>query len=265
MVVPVNDNITAMYNSRANYQTSTPAQQKGQCSTCVSKTDKSATKKQKVGVAICSTLGLAASLMLLAKCNKKHSYTINPLKMFKGNIKDSYLMKADYKSKEVIAMGIGSILGGLAGGALFDDKKNMNAKVREGIVQIANISFPIVSVEALTYCGDMLSKKMLPEWLSSGNIVKKTAAKLPAALGAMTGLVIGMQVGNKCSNKFNEKVFHKKDNRPVVWKDFSAHLDDIAVASTFVAPDNILTKLVSRAIPAALFVPGYETGTKKEV
>ena len=78
----------------------------------------------------------------------------------------------------------------------------------------------------------------------------------------MAGLVTGMYVGNRCSNKFNEKVFHKKDDRPIKWADFSAHVDDIGVAATFVAPDNIITKAISKVIPAALVVAGYETGTK---
>ena len=104
----------------------------------------------------------------------------------------------------------------------------------------------------------------MPNWCNSKNFLKQAATKLPPAAGAMCGLVSGMYIGNRASNKLNEKLFNKQDNRPMKWKDFSAHVDDIGVAATFVAPDNFVTKSISRLIPFALLVPGYETGIKKE-
>ena len=184
--------------------------------------------------------------------------------MFKGDIKKSFLAETDYKTGKIVTIGAGSILGGLVGGRLFGDKKDSNARLREGIVQIANITFPIAIVEALSYGGTKLSSKLMPNWSKSKNFFKQTVTKLPPAAGAMVGLLTGMYLGNKFSNKFNEKVFNKKDNRPIEWTDFSAHVDDIGVAATFVAPDNIITKGISRLIPAALLVAGYESGTKKE-
>jgi len=220
--------------------------------------------KQKTAAAIGSALGVAASLMLLAKFDRKHKYTINPLKMFKGNLKNSYVMNSPYESKEIISMGAGSILGGLIGGSLCDKKENFNAKLREAIVQFTNISLPIIFVQALSKGGEILSGKMMPEWAKSASLFKKSAAKLPQVAGAMVGLMSGMYLGNKASNKVNEVIFHKKDNRPVKLTDFSAHIDDMCVAATFVAPENPITHIVSRFIPFALMVAGNEVGSKKE-
>ena len=222
-------------------------------------------RKQKIGALTGAVLGTCAALMVLAKFDKTKAYSINPLKMFKGKIKDSYLANGVYRTNQIISMGIGSILGGIIGGSLTDDKKNLKPKLREGIVQIINVSMPIAFVEGLTVAGNYLASKIMPKWYSSKNILKQGVTRLPAAIGAMAGLVGGIKVGNIISNKINEKLFHKKDDRPVKLKDFSAHLDDVAVAATFISPENIVTKAVSRAIPVAIFVPGYESGTKKEV
>lgn len=265
MNVGVNDSITALYNSQQIAKQNNMSDNKiSSAPENVSVKTSMPTKKEKIGVGICSALGVGASLMLLAKLSKGHNYTINPLKMFRGSIKDSYLAKTEYKTKQIVTIGAGSILGGLAGGAIFGKKEDSQARLREGIVQIANISAPIALVQALSWAGNTVSGKLMPNWCNSKNLLKQAVTKLPAAAGAMTGLISGMVIGNKLSNKFNEKVFHKKDDRPIKWEDFSAHVDDIGVAATFVAPDNILTKTISRVIPAALVVAGFETGTKKE-
>lgn len=262
MSVGITDNISALYQLQQSNR-------KSDTNTSVSSSPDEykridLSKSQKMGIGLCSAIGLAASLMLLAKFDKSKKYTINPLKMFRGNIKDSYIISTRYKTKEVVTMGAGSIIGGLVGGALFDKKDNFESKIRESIVQISNITFPIALVEGLTTLGKYASNKIMPNWNKSEKFIHKAVTNLPPTVGAVLGLGTGMFVGNRVSNKFNEKMFHKKDDRPVKWKDLSAHVDDIGVAATFVAPDNPLTKLVSKLIPAALFVPGYETGIKKE-
>ena len=262
MSIGINDNISALYRLQ---QEPHSRQNTGSCAPVDDKKAVCPTSKMKVGAGICSALGVMASLMLLAKCDKSKAYSINPLKMLRGNIKDSYILNKRYKTKEIVTIGAGSILGGLAGGAILDDKKNFNSKLREGVVQILNITFPIAFVEALSLCGTTLAEKSMPNWCQSKNFFKQVVTKVPATIGAISGLICGMYVGNRCSNKLNEKIFRKKDDRPVKMTDFSAHVDDIGVAATFIAPENILTKTVSRLIPAALVVAGYETGIKSEL
>lgn len=264
MNVGINDNITALYQLQLARQNKIAANNNS-CAPSVASSEKSElSKKSKIGIGICTGIGTAASLMLLAKLDRSHNYTINPLKMFKGDLRKSFMAEKQYKTKEIVTIGAGSILGGLIGGTIFGDKKDSNARVREGIVQMANITFPIAIVQALSWTGTKISEKTMPNWCITENVFKQAVTKLPPAIGAMCGLLTGMYIGNRFSNRLNEKLFNKQDNRPMKWKDFSAHVDDIGVAATFVAPNNFITKTISRLIPIALFVPGYETGTKKE-
>lgn len=264
----VNDNITALYNAQQTARPVTTQSQRVATESVSQTADKKPAEKseklKKIGVGIFSALGVAASLAILSKFDKSHKYSLKPSKMFGGKLKDSYLANATYKTKEIVSMGAGSILGGLLGGYLFDDKSNMNAKKREAVVQMINVSFPIAFVEGLSTLGAKFANKTMPNLLKSNNIFKKLVGNLPACAGAAIGLATGIVLGNKVSNKLNEKIFHKKDNRPIEITDMSAHVDDMCMAATLVAPNNILTKTVSRIIPVALSIPGYETGTKKE-
>jgi hypothetical protein len=210
MSIGVSNNILAMYQDIEQTRKN-ESSLKNSCAP-VKKEDNEATipKKQKIGVGVCTALGVAASLMLLAKLDKRRNYSINPLKIFKGKIKNSYLAEANYKTKEIVTIGTGSILGGITGGTIFGDKKDFNSKVREGIVQIMNISFPIAFVQALSAGGNKLTELTMPNWCKSKNLLKQSVTKLPATAGAMVGLISGMVLGNKLSNKLNEKLFHKK-------------------------------------------------------
>lgn len=223
-------------------------------------------KLQHIGVGVCAAAGVAATILLMAKTSKPNPALKGASKTVAEKIKNSYILNAEFnKWQKIVAMGAGSVLGGLAGGAIFDKKENFNAKVREGVVQMFNIATPIYLVDNLSKLGKKYSAKVMPEWGKSKNILKIAASKLPQTAGAAVGLVSGMYIGNKVSNKFNEKVFHKKDDRPIKLKDFSAHIDDIGVAATFVADENNpITRLISKLIPLALIVPGIEVGNKKE-
>lgn len=258
MVVSVNDNIDRMYNAQMSVRKAqvkeSHADGAGRC--------EGFTQNQREGLRIFPALGVAASLAILAKCNKGHKYSLNPKKILDTKLKDTYLFSGNFKSKEIIAMGAGSCIGGLIGGGLVDKRENFGAKVREAVVQMTNISMPIVFVEGLSTLGKRAGKLM--PWSNSNNLFKKSVTKLPSVVGAMVGLGTGMYVGNKVSNKVNELVFKKKDVRPIHLSDFSAHIDDICVAATFVAEDNPLTKAVSRLIPVALLVAGNEVANKQE-
>lgn len=262
MAIGINNNIMALYQAQTTAQSK--LRDNGVCpSNCTNNTNETTlTKNQKRGIGLFSTIGLCGAIMLLAKFDKSKKYTVNPLKILKGNIKDSYLATKDFKAKEIVTMGAGSILGGLIGGEVFGKKENLNSRIKEGIVQLTNIAVPIGIVQVLSEGGNKIASSLMPNWSKSKNILKQAVTKLPGTIGAMSGLIGGMYIGNKLSNKTNEKLFHTKENRPMKFKDFSAHVDDIGVAATFIAPENILTKTISRLIPFALFVPGYETGTK---
>lgn len=196
-------------------------------------------KKDKLIIAGMTTLGTAASCAILAK---RAGYSLNPSKMFK-NIKNSYLAKVVYHDEEVIPIGIGSALGGLAGGYMVDkNPENRRAKRRETLMQIGNVSIPILTV-------DFLSKKC------------KKYGKVAQACGAIGGIIGGVYLANFAMNKLNDLLFRSKTDRGIKATDFSAHLDDTVVAASYISSSPIV-HWIARIIPIALMCAGNEVGNK---
>lgn len=197
-------------------------------------------KKQRAVVAGMSALGTAVSCAILAK---KAGYSLNPSKMFK-NIKNSYLAKVHYHDEQVIPIGVGSVLGGLAGGYMIDkDKKARKEKRREALMQIGNISIPILTVDFL-----------------SGKLAKY--GKVAQSAGAVAGIFAGVYLANIVMNRVNNFIFRQKEGRDMKITDFSAHLDDAVVAANYVSTHPIV-HTIGRIIPIALMIPGNEVGNKK--
>ena len=197
---------------------------------------------EKAIIAGTTTIGVLSSLALLAKCAK---YSLKPSKMFK-NIKNSYLAQTNFEAKEVIAMGAGSCLGGLAGGFIVDkNKDNRNAKLRETIMQVGNVSIPILTVH-------LLIKKVF-----------KNASKGVKALAGLGGVIAGVTIGNFVMNRLNNILFNEKhgEGRKMKVTDFSAHLDDFVVAASYISKSDFVHS-VGRIIPLALIIPGLEVGNK---
>ena len=197
-------------------------------------------KKQRAVVAGMSALGTAVSCAILAK---KAGYSLKPSKMFK-NIKNSYLAKIHYHDEQVIPIGVGSVLGGLVGGYMIDkDKHARKEKRREALMQIGNISIPILTV-------DFLSGKL------------KKYGKVAQSTGAVAGIFAGVYLANIVMNRVNNFIFRQKEGRDMKITDFSAHLDDAVVAASYVSQHPIV-HAISRVIPIALMIPGNEVGNKK--
>ncbi len=195
---------------------------------------------QKAFIAGMSALGVAGSLAILAK---KAGYSLKPSKMFK-DIKNSYLAKIDFEAKEVIAMGAGSCIGGLAAGCAIDkDKINRRAKLRETLMQIGNVSIPILTVDLMV-----------------DKIFKKSSEGVKAFAG-LGGVAIGVVLANFIMNKLNNLIFKEGKSRGVKVTDFSAHLDDVVVAASYISKAR-LVHAIGRIIPAALVIPGLEVGNK---
>lgn len=265
MSLTLNDNINTMYQLQQSSQRLQQVTNKTVADSSVRKKEETPQEyhKRKVGVAACTALGVAASIAVLAKCDKTKNYSLSLKKIFNTPLKDTYLGSVEYEPKEVIGMGIGSCLGGLIGGAIYDKRnEDLTPKIQEGVVQMTNISLPILFVKHLSVLGEKVTNRMA-NWASKGGKGRKILAESPKVAGSVTGLITGMYLGNRLSQQINKHLFHKKeDDRPVKLKDFSAHIDDICLAATFVAQGNPLTKAVARIIPAALCVAGNETGNK---
>lgn len=200
------------------------------------------TKGQKAVVACTTALGVAGSLALLAK---KAGCSLKPSKMFK-DIKNSYLAKVKYHDKEVITIGAGSCLGGLVGGYMIDKTpENRKAKRREAVMQLGNVSIPILTVEGFA------------------NIAKKWN-KTAKSLFSVAGIFVGVYLANLLMNTFSNVLFKSKSGeRGVKVTDFSAHLDDAVVAASYIS-DGKFVQYISRIIPLALMLAGNEVGTKEK-
>ena len=197
--------------------------------------------KEKAIVAATSSAGIAISLACLAK---KAGYSLNPSKMFK-NIKNSYIFKGDFLAKEIVAIGAGTCLGGLAGGYLIDKNPiNRNAKKREAIMQMGNISIPICTVALF-------------------NKICSKGGKIAQAVGSVAGIFTGVYLANYLMNKLGNVLFHNKNERGVKLIDFSAHVDDMITGAKYVAPNSSLIHTIQRIIPAILVFPGMEVGTRR--
>lgn len=219
-------------------------------------TESTYSNKEKSIILASSAVGVLAGLAILAKSAK---YSLNPKKMFK-NFKQSYLYKAPYDEKEIITMGAGSCLGGLAAGCAIDkDKNNRKAKLQETLLQIANVSVPIIFVARFAKGGSKLGKK----FFEKNKNAETFRSKIPKAVSAMVGLFTGVWVSNVLANKVNEKIFHQGKGRPVKLSDFSAHVDDFCSAARQFAPENPIIQNITRCIPGILTIPGFEVGNKK--
>lgn len=198
---------------------------------------------EKALIAGMSVLGVLASIALLAK---GEGYSLKPSKMFK-DFKNSYIMKKDFEAKEVISMGAGSCLGGIIGGCMIDkNKENRKAKLRESVMQIGNVSIPILTVY-------LLVEKLF-----------KSAPKGIKAFVGLGGVFIGVTIANFLMNRLNNLLFHEKngEGRKMKFSDFAEHPDDVIVAANYIAKGNFVHKL-GRIIPIALLIPGWEVGNKK--
>ena len=210
--------------------------------------------KQKRFVAYTTALGALAGMA----CHAKYKgYSLSPKKMFK-NISNSYWGKIKFDDVPVITIGAGSCLGGLLGGYVIDhNKENRKAKKREALLQMTNISLPIVFTEYFGFIGEKLGNKYLDKGRPKGQQTYRT--KLPKGISAIAGLFIGVFTANIVANKINEKIFHQGKGRPVQASDFSAHLDDFCVAANLIS-DAKPIHWISRLVPVALMVAGNEVG-----
>lgn len=220
------------------------------------KQESSYSTKEKAVIVGMTALGVAAASAGLAK---QAGYSLKPSKIFK-NIKKSYLATTEFKAKQVISIGAGTCLGGLFGGYMIDkDPANRKAKTREAVMQMGNISIPILTVHYLA------------EWTEKYGKIANSFASLGAVF-------VGVFLANILMNKLGDLLFHnKQQTRGVKATDFSAHLDDFVLAASYIFPKKAVTggakessalmgdivHGIGRFIPVALMIPGYEIGKKE--
>lgn len=235
--------------------------------------------KLKLGVFSTTFLGVATAFAILAKSKGASLNLIKILKepITKESAKSWSLYKMDYKMPEILSLGAGSILGGLLGGVIFDKRDNLKAKFREALIQyVGNICAPLTCIGTgiwayQKYKEPIMKHRFSTEQLKWLKINKKYTEELDKLLKkgpkfAITalGLVTGVFLGNKIGNILNEEIFKIKDNRKLKATDMSPHIDDVCYAVSLADENNPITHAVSRVVPAALMIAGYQTGITKE-
>lgn len=233
--------------------------------------------KVKLGVSATSVLGVATALALISK---RQGFSLNPSKILKTPIKDWAIFKItnkqknnnpvlDFKAGEILTLGTGSVLGGLAGGVIFDKKENFRSKCNEAISQmVGDIMIPLGFVA----CPTMLYKdfenlakketkhlklKQISKFIQGNKLLKILCPTIASGAPLAAGII----VGNKTSNYINEKVNGVKHERKIKITDLAPHLDDVCLAVSLMAEKGPIPDIISRLVPIALTIAGIETGS----
>ncbi len=230
----------------------------------------SITKGEKAFVLGMSALGTLAALVLIGKKQKLNVFKWSGLKHIK------------FEAKEILGLGAGSVIGGLASGVMVD-RKNSKDKFRESLQQyIGNIVFPIGFVAGATSLYEKCTKNFkMPQMKGTTKTIKFLNGIIKAAPVAgvtLAALVGGIIFGNKITNAMNNKIFKEHEKRDIKVTDMAAHVDDMCLGASIVANNmasvetaatQTLTQatiqggahsMFSKLIPPALVIPGYMTG-----
>lgn len=217
--------------------------------------EEKAPTKVKIGSALASLTGIGIVMARVFK--SKGLKSKNPIEFLKNFTKVTYEDKDRELPMLVTKLALGSVGGGLLGGALLDKKENFKAKVRESVIQlVGNIFTPLACVMVGLKGAKFLEKK-LPKILPAE--AKKT--KLAEAAISAMGLLAGIFSGNEIGNYINKKFFYCDDKRKIKMSDMSPHIDDLCVTGAIIGKD---FDAVPRFIPLALTIAGYSVGTAQE-
>lgn len=243
--------------------------------------DKKRDQKIKSGVMLTSALGVGTALAHVAR---RQGFSLSPSKIMHTPVKDWAVFGLYNKNKpdrkvlnlddplDIIEIASASVVGGLAGGAIFDDKKHFRPKLKESVNQLlGNVLVPIACVGAVSKMYGKHKEKILdyvPQFKGSGNYAKisnKVLKSLPASILTIASLGVGIFAGNRVSNVLNEKIFNKKVNREIKTTDFAPHIDDLGLAISMMSEKSPFSSFIQRIVPLFLCVPGIEVGTHREV
>ena len=236
--------------------------------------------KIKTGVMLSSAAGVGVALAHVAK---RQGFSLSPPKIMHTPVKDWAIFGLYNKNKperkilnldnplDIIEIASASVVGGLAGGAVFDDKKHLKAKLKESVNQLlGNVLVPIACVGAAS---EFYKKhkativNFMPQLTENGKVSKfinKVLRSIPGSVSTVASLALGIFAGNRVSNVLNEKIFHKKVKRDIKTSDFAPHVDDLGMAISMMSEKSPFSSFVQRIVPLFLCVPGIEVGTHRE-
>lgn len=198
-------------------------------------------KRVSILAAIGAVMGVIIPTLILGK-NANKGMKIDSLKNL-GKI-----MHLEYGLTEMLAVGIGGVAGGLAGGLIDRKESHKIEKIEEATYQFMNILFPALFITGIQ---SLCEKSKLTD---------KNYIKLPLSGVAMA---IGLNLAVKASNKLDDKHFNKHNpdkDRVFKKKDLLVHFDDL-VGALIIAKIPFANKLHAEKILPAIFAwSGYHVG-----
>ena len=213
-------------------------------------------KKVKIGSIAGAAIGIAAAVGGVYALAKK------------GNPSTTF-MNLKYENKDILMIGAGSVLGGLAGGLITDsDKRNVNPKLREASQQFfGNMVCPITILTLGDKALDAL-KINIPDVMKTGTkfakFVNNGVKYLPKAAMTICALVSGMEIGNAIMNKINNKIFKEEVKHDVHAEDYLVHADDICLTADRLLTDSpTVSKITSKLLPLSFILSGSKTGMQQ--
>lgn len=206
---------------------------------------------------------LAGVLLAMRRTFKVQKLPMNNIKDFFRNLGTVKYSKEGHEVEKLVGrLAVGSVGGGLIGGAILDKKENLKAKLREAVVQlVGNIAIPLGCVAG----GLTLYEKHLESKVVKALKLSEKTKGIPGVILSIGCLVAGVFAGNKTGNFINKEVFACDEKRTLKLSDMSPHIDDLGVAAAFVVPkDKPVGAIIARIIPAALMIAGISTGVAQE-
>lgn len=190
-----------------------------------------------------SIAGVAVPLILIGK---KQNPTLK-LDSIKNIFK---VADINYGIKEIFTLGAGGVLGGLIGGLADKNERKKSRKIKEGLYQLMNVSFPAMLVGA----GINLCEK-----------IPKLNKSLPKIAATGLGIFAGVNLAVWIANKFENKIFDPHNispDRKFKKKDLVVHVDDL-VGALVLAKIPFMEKLkIGRTLPFIFAWCGYHVGDK---
>lgn len=202
-------------------------------------------KRKSVLAGVGSVVGVIVPTLLFAK-KQKPDIKFNEFKTLGKN-----LIKAidiEYELPQILCVGLGGVLGGLAGGLLDRKERNKINKLEEASYQIMNISFPALLVG---YGIKMCEKHK--------SINKPIFKALVPIIGILAGVNLAVAASNKLDDVFFDK-YLSDGEREFKKKDLIVHVDDLFGTLLLAKIPGIEKLHINKILPAIFAWSGYHVG-----
>lgn len=198
-------------------------------------------KRTSILAAIGAFVGVMTPILIFSKKQQ----TGLKLNNFKNIAK---VININYELPQILAVGAGGVLGGLAGGLADRKEVHKLEKIEEGTFQLMNVAFPAVLVDK--------SVKLCKKSKYFNNNISKIVVSIGSIFAGASGAVA---ISNKIDDKLFDK-YNKDPDRKLKKKDFIVHVDDF-FGTLVLAKFPLANKLhIEKILPLIYTWSGYHVG-----